>query len=1220
MRATIDGNEAAVSVAYRLNEVCCIYPITPSSPMAELADEWSSKGRPNLWGSVPSVVEMQSEGGAAGALHGALQSGALATTFTASQGLLLMIPNMYKIAGELTPAVLHVAARSLAAQGLSIFGDHADVMAVRQTGFALLASSCVQEAHDLALVAQAASLRTRVPFVHFFDGFRTSHELNTIDLLDDDDLRALIPEELIRAHRGRALSPDRPFIRGTAQNPDTYFQSRETVNPFYAEVPGAVTGAMDALAARTGRQYHLADYAGHPDADRVIVIMGSGAQTAAETAAYLAERGERVGVVTVRLYRPFPADAVLAALPATARRVAVLDRTKEPGSLGEPLFLDILSALAEAHAAGTREVMPVVTGGRYGLSSKEFTPGMVAGVYADLAADHPKPRFTIGITDDVSGISLDYGELDIEPAGTVRAVFFGLGSDGTVGANKNTIKILGGDAGLNAQGYFVYDSKKSGSQTVSHLRFGADPIRAPYLVPNAPFVGCHQAELLERTDVLARAAPGATLLLNTPHPPAQAWDALPRPVQEQILAKKISFYVIDADAVARAAGLPGRTNTVLQTCFFAISGVLPREQAIAAIKTSIAKTYGRRGADVVARNNAAVDGALAALHQVTVPATATASRGLPDLVPADAPEFVRRVTAEMMAGRGDDLPVSALPVDGSYPSGTTAYEKRNVSELVAEWDPDLCIQCGNCSFVCPHSVIRSKFYDQAELAEAPDGFASMPLDARGLPDTRYSLQVYLEDCTGCALCVEACPVSSPSEPGQRAINLAPRAPLVDSGRESIAFFESLPTADRTRVDFGTVRGTQFLQPLFEFSGACAGCGETPYLKLLSQLFGDRLMIANATGCSSIYGGNLPTTPWATDAAGRGPAWSNSLFEDNAEFGLGYRLTADLHLRLARSRLEQLREQIGPDLVAGLLAAPQRRESEFAAQRDRIAELQGRLAELEAAAPGDPAIADLRSVLDHLVRRSVWLVGGDGWAYDIGSGGLDHVLASGRDVNVLVLDTEVYSNTGGQSSKATPLGAVAKFAAAGKTVPKKDLAMQAVAYGNVYVARVAMGADPQQTLRAMREAEAYEGPSLIIAYSHCIAHGIEMRDGMGQQYRAVASGYWPLIRYDPAAREDGRNPFLLDSPRPRIPLSEYTDRELRYRILRNTNPAEAERLHGLAEHEVAQRWATYEEMATRGPSRFPANAGKGEPLGAADGPAAPDGPGRTGQLASTPGGS
>jgi pyruvate-ferredoxin/flavodoxin oxidoreductase len=1186
MRATIDGNEAAASVAYRLNEVCCIYPITPSSPMAELADDWSSQGRPNLWGSVPSVVEMQSEGGAAGALHGALQSGALATTFTASQGLLLMIPNMYKIAGELTPAVLHVAARSLAAQGLSIFGDHADVMAVRQTGFALLASSSVQEAHDLALVAQAASLHTRIPFVHFFDGFRTSHELNTVDMLTDDDLRALVPEELIRAHRARALSPEHPFIRGTAQNPDVYFQARETVNPFYAQVPGAVTAAMDALAARTGRQYRLVDYTGDPAAERVIVIMGSGAQTAAETARYLAGQGEKVGVVTMRLFRPFPTADLLAALPGTVRRVAVLDRTKEPGSLGEPLFLDVLGALAEAHAAGALGAMPVVTGGRYGLSSKEFTPGMVAGVFTDLAAAHPKPRFTIGITDDVGGISLDYAELDIEPASTVRAVFYGLGSDGTVGANKNTIKILGADRGLHAQGYFVYDSKKSGSQTVSHLRFGPGPIHAPYLVLNASFVGCHQAELIERTDVLCRAAPGATLLLNSPNKAGEVWDSLPRPVQEQILAKGITLYAIDATQVARDAGLPGRINTVLQTCFFAISGVLPREEAITAIKAAIAKTYGRRGPEVVARNDAAVDQALAALHQIPVPGRVTTNRGLPALVPAGAPEFVHRVTAEMMAGRGDALPVSALPVDGTYPSGTTAFEKRNISDLVAEWDPDLCIQCGNCSFVCPHSVIRAKFYDQSALAGAPDGFPSMPLDARGLPDTRYSLEVYVEDCTGCALCVEACPVQAPGEPGQRAINLAPREPLVEQARRDIAFFEGLPVNDRSRVDFGAVRGTQFLQPLFEFSGACAGCGETPYLKLLSQLFGDRLMIANATGCSSIYGGNLPTTPWAVNAEGRGPAWSNSLFEDNAEFGLGFRLAADLHLRLARDRLAQLRGHLGPDLVDEILAAPQRRESELAAQRDRVAGLTGRLAGLDAA---DPAVADLRSVLDHLVRRSVWLVGGDGWAYDIGSGGLDHVLASGRNVNVLVLDTEVYSNTGGQSSKATPLGAVAKFAASGKHVPKKDLALQAIAYGNVYVARVAMGADPQQTLRALREAEAYDGPSLVIAYSHCIAHGIEMRDGMGQQYRAVASGYWPLIRYDPELRAAGANPFLLDSPRPRIPLAEYTSRELRYRILAQRNPAEAERLMALAEQEVRQRWATYEEMATRGAARFPADA-------------------------------
>jgi pyruvate-ferredoxin/flavodoxin oxidoreductase len=1187
MRATIDGNEAAASVAYRLNEVCCIYPITPSSPMAELADEWSRQRLPNVWGTVPGVVEMQSEGGAAGALHGALQGGALTTTFTASQGLLLMIPNMYKIAGELTPAVLHVAARSLAAQGLSIFGDHSDVMAVRQTGFALLASASVQEAHDLALVAQAASLTTRVPFVHFFDGFRTSHELNTIELLSDGDLRALVPAELVRAHRGRALSPDRPFIRGTAQNPDVYFQGRETVNPFYAVVPEAVQEAMGRLAKRTGREYHLVSYSGHAEAERVVVVMGSAAETVVETVAHLCARGERVGVVAVRLFRPFPARSLLDALPASVRKIAVLDRTKEPGSNGEPLFLDVVSALAEAHTDGERAVLPVVIGGRYGLGSKEFTPGMTAGVFAELARDRPRKRFTIGITDDLSGTSLPYdASLSIEPPGTFRAVFFGLGSDGTVGANKNTIKILGAEEKLQAQGYFVYDSKKSGSQTVSHLRFGSEPIRAPYLVGQADFVGCHHFGLLDRIDVLGRAAPGATLLLDCPRPHAEMWDELPRPVQEQILAKNLDVYAVDAGRIAHEVGLAGRTNTILQTCFFAISGVLPREEAIAKIKASIVKTYGRRGAEVVQRNQAAVDRALAGLHRIEVPGRVTSARELPQVVPAHAPEFVRNVTATMMAGRGDDLPVSALPVDGTYPSGTAAYEKRNISELVAQWDPGLCIQCGNCSFVCPHSVIRSTYYDQSLLNGAPPSFRSAPLDARGLPDSRFTLQVYVEDCTGCELCVQACPITAPGNPEHKAINLAPRERLLAAERENIAFFETLPVPDRTRVDFGTVRGTQFLQPLFEFSGACAGCGETPYLKLLSQLFGDRLMIANATGCSSIYGGNLPTTPWTANAEGRGPAWSNSLFEDNAEFGLGLRLAADRHDGLARDRLAELREEIGADLADGILGAPQRRESELRAQHARVAELKRRLEGL-----AGPSAADLRSVADHLVRRSVWIVGGDGWAYDIGSAGLDHVLASGRNVNVLVLDTEVYSNTGGQASKATPLGAVAKFAAAGKAVPRKDVALQAIAYGSVYVARVAMGADPQQTLRAFREAEAYDGPSLVIAYSHCIAHGIEMRDGLGQQYRAVASGHWPLIRYDPMLRAAGGNPFLLDSPRPRIPLAEYRKRELRFRTLANTDPAEAERLLALAQQEADQRWSTYEEMATRGAQHFPADARK-----------------------------
>jgi pyruvate-ferredoxin/flavodoxin oxidoreductase len=1180
-RAVVDGNEAAASVAYRLNEVCCIYPITPSSPMAELADEWASRKLPNVWGTVPSVVEMQSEGGAAGALHGALQGGALSTTFTASQGLLLMIPNMYKIAGELTSAVIHVAARSVAAQGLSIFGDHSDVMATRQTGFGMLASASVQEAHDLALVAQAAAMRTRIPVLHFFDGFRTSHELNTIEMLSDDDLRALVPEELVRAHRARALSPERPFIRGTAQNPDVYFQARETVNAFYASTPAVYADVMAAFADRTGRRYELVDYAGDPDAERVLVLMGSGAQTARETVAYLNARGERVGVVQVRLYRPFPAGALVEALPPSVRRVAVLDRTKEPGSHAEPLFLDVVAALAEAHLAGERDSLPLAIGGRYGLSSKEFTPGMVAGVLTELAAPRPRRRFTIGITDDVTATSLPFDPtLDIEPAGTVRAVFFGLGSDGTVGANKNTIKILGSDPDMYAQGYFVYDSKKSGSQTVSHLRFGNDPIHAPYLVSQAGFVGCHHFGLLDKVDVVGLAAPGATLLLDAPYAPDRVWHELSHQVQQQIIAKKIDLYAIDAGRVAREAGLPGRTNTVLQTCFFAISGVLPRDEAIARVKATIDKTYGRRGVEVVARNHAAVDSALAALHRIEVPAEVTATREFPPLVPPHAPEFVRRVTAAMMAGRGDELPVSALPSDGSFPSGTTAFEKRNISDLVAEWDPDICIQCGNCSFVCPHSVIRSKYYDNSRLDDAPDGFRSAPLSAVGLPDTRYTLQVYVEDCTGCGLCVEACPAKAPTDPSRRAINLADRLPLVAPERENIAFFERLPINDRSRVDFGTVRGAQYLQPLFEFSGACAGCGETPYLKLISQLFGDRAQVANATGCSSIYGGNLPTTPWTVNEAGRGPAWSNSLFEDNAEFGLGFRLAADLHADLARTRLTELRDQIGPDLVRAVLDAPQLTESELALQRTRVEEVQRRLTEISG-----PIADDLRSVVDHLIRRSVWIVGGDGWAYDIGAGGLDHVLASGRNVNVLVLDTEVYSNTGGQMSKATPLGAVAKFAASGKTVPKKDLALQAIAYGNVYVARVAMGADPQQTLLALREAEAYDGSSLVIAYSHCIAHGIDMRTGLDQQYRAVASGYWPLIRYNPVVRAGGGNPFLLDSPRPRLALTDYRYRELRYTMLVNSNPAQAERLLGLAQQAVDQRWAVYEEMATHGPDRF-----------------------------------
>ena len=1188
-RTIIDGNEAAADVAYRLSELCSIYPITPSSTMAELADEWSSHGRKNVFGTVPTVVEMQSEGGAAGAMHGALQGGALSTTFTASQGLLLMIPNMYRIAGELTSTVFHVAARSLAAQGLSIFGDHQDVMAVRQTGCCMLSSASVQEAHDMAAVAHLATLRARLPFVHFFDGFRTSHELNTLVKLTDDQLRDLVPTDLIREHRARALSPENPFIRGTAQNPDTYFQSRETANRYYDAVPGILTEALERFAEISGRQYSLVEYHGHPEADRVVVIMGSGIETMIPVVRHLNESGEKVGVLFVRLYRPFPKEHLLDALPTTVRKIAVLDRTKEPGSGGEPLFLDVSSAVGESVARGDRDVMPVLIGGRYGLSSKEFTPAMAKAVYDELAKDRPRPRFTVGINDDITHLSLevdpDFQLLDPQ---THRAVFYGLGSDGTVGANKNTIKIIGSDPGTYAQGYFVYDSKKSGSRTVSHLRFGPNPIQAPYLVTRSNFIGCHHWSILERVDVLEFAQPGATLLINSPYPVDQVWEQLPRPMQDKIVELGISLYVIDASTVARAAGLGSRTNTVLQTCFFAISGVMPREEAIEKVKAAITKTYARKSMAIVQKNHEAVDASLAHLHEVQVPASATGQRELIPPVPSDAPPFVREVTATMLSGRGDELPVSALPADGSYPSGTTRYEKRNISEIIAVWDNEACIQCGNCSFVCPHAVLRAKYYPSELVAGAPEGFLSQPIDAAGLPETSYTLQVYAEDCTGCGLCVEACPVKPAGQPNRRAINLEPVLER-DKEKEAVTFFETIPLNDRRNVDFGTVRGTQFLEPLFEFSGACAGCGETPYLKLLTQLFGDRVTVANATGCSSIYGGNLPTTPWAKNAQGRGPAWSNSLFEDNAEFGLGLRLAADLHRDMARRLLEELRSEIDDDeLIDSLLAAKQRMESGLARQAARVDRLKARLAELEG-----PKIEDLKSVCDHLLRRSVWIVGGDGWAYDIGSSGVDHVLASGRNVNVLVLDTEVYSNTGGQASKSTPLGAVAKFASAGKHTNKKDMAMQAMAYGSVYVARVAMGADPQQTLKAFREAEAYEGPSLIIAYSHCIAHGIDIRKGLDQQYRAVNSGHWPLMRYNPVIRESGGNPFLLDSPRPRLKLREYQNAELRYKVLHAADPEEADRLIDIAQAQVDRRWAEYEELALRGAEKFAADPRKEE---------------------------
>lgn len=1187
LRATMDGNQAAAHVAYRVNEVCAIYPITPSSTMAEFADEWTAQGLKNIWGNVPVVQEMQSEAGAAGALHGALQAGAMTTTFTASQGLLLMIPNMFKVAGELTPSVFHVAARALATHGLSIFGDHSDVMAARATGFAMLASNSVQEAHDMALIAQAATLKARLPFMHFFDGFRTSHEVNTLTLLGDDQIRAMIDDDLVRDHRARALNPENPFVRGTAQNPDVFFQGREAANRFYVAVPGIVQTEMDRFAELTGRRYGLCEYHGAPDAERVVVVMGSGADVVRQTVGQMQGAGEKVGVITVRLYRPFPTEAFLAALPESCRAVAVLDRCKEPGATGEPLYLDVVSTLATSGRA-----MPGIIGGRYGLSSKDFDPAQARAVFEELAKPDPKPQFTVGINDDVTHLSLDVDlSYDIEPDETVRAVFYGLGADGTVGANKNSVKILAEDEGRFAQGYFVYDSHKSGAVTISHLRFGPEPIGAPYLIRSANFVACHQFPFLLKMDILKIAAKGATFLLNSPYGADEVWDHLPRSVQEEILARELKFYVIDASAAAREVGLKSRTNTILQTCFFALSGVLPRDEAVAKIKAAISKTYGRKGKRIVEMNHAAVDGALERLHEVAVPDAATSDFERPPIVPENAPQFVREVTAPMMAGAGDDIPVSLMPPDGTFPSGTAAWEKRNVSDEVAAWREDLCIQCGQCSFVCPHGVIRAKYYDESRLEDAPEGFKSASVNARGYPGARFTLEFHVEDCTGCGLCYEACPASSPIEPGVRAVNLADKAELIDSARENMAFFEKIPVNDRSHVDFGNVRGVQFLEPTFEFSGACAGCGETPYVKLLSQLFGDRLMVANATGCSSIYSGNLPVTPYSKNSEGRGPAWSNSLFEDNAEFGLGMRLAADKHLDMATQLLRKLTPKLGEDLVNPILGAEQIRESEIRAQRLRVAALKARLQTMSE----DADAAHLFSVVDHLVRRSVWILGGDGWAYDIGFGGLDHVLASGRNVNILVMDTGVYSNTGGQASKSTPMGAIAKFAAGGKRTQRKDLALQAVAYGNVYVAQVSFGANPQQTLQAFREAEAYEGTSIILAYSHCIAHGFDLRQGLSQQDRAVASGYWPLLRYDPTRRDHFKPPFQLDSPRPTIRLRDYAYKELRYSALAATNPVEAAELMEEAERQVADKYRTYEDYA-----QMQAGPDASRSLGPADG--------------------
>jgi pyruvate-ferredoxin/flavodoxin oxidoreductase len=1185
----IDGNEAAARVAYAASEVVAIYPITPSSPMGELADAWAAMGRPNVHGTVPVVVEMQSEGGAAGALHGALTTGALGTTFTSSQGLLLMIPNMYKIAGELTPAVIHVAARSVACQALSIFGDHSDVMAARATGFAMLASGSVQEVLDMALVAHAATLESRIPFVHFFDGFRTSHEIQKVELFSDEDFLALLDDGLIRAHRLRALTPDRPAIRGTAQNPDVFFQAREATNRFYLDCPDIVQKRMDQLAARTGRTYHLFDYSGSPEAERVVVLMGSGCGAADEAVEELVRRGEKVGLVKVRLFRPFSTRHLVEALPRTVRKIGVLDRTKEPGGPGEPLYLDVVVAIDEEMAGGKARFpeRPVIVGGRYGLSSKEFTPSMVAGVFAELAKPHPKNHFTVGIVDDVTGTSLGWDRsFSTESPETVRAVFFGLGSDGTVSANKNSIKIIADATDGYVQGYFVYDSKKAGSITVSHLRFGPRPIHSTYLIDSASFVACHQESFLETIDVLSVAGKGAVFLLNTKAPPDEAWDRLPRELQHAMIEKELRYYVIDAYKVAEDAGLGRRVNTVMQTCFFAISGVLPLEEAVEAIKESIRDTYGKKSEQIASMNIAAVDSALSHLHEVPVPGEVTAPLSRPPAVPSEAPDFVQHVTAEIIAGRGDLLPVSALPVDGTYPTGTARWEKRNIALEIPAWDEEWCIQCNKCALICPHAAIRVKAYPASALQGTPKSFKSMDWRGHDFPSgTKYTVQVAPEDCTGCGICVEVCPAKNKTETRLKAINMVPQPPLRDQERENLDFFLSLPEADRAAVSVETVKGSQLLEPLFEYSGACAGCGETPYVKLLSQLFGDRLIVANATGCSSIYGGNLPTTPWTANRDGRGPAWSNSLFEDNAEFGLGFRLSLDSQRESAIRLLKGLADRLGETLVDGILSADQSKEAGIAAQRERVRELKGRLESLD-----DPAARDLLVLADALVKKSVWIVGGDGWAYDIGFGGLDHVLSSGRDVNMLVLDTEVYSNTGGQASKATPRAAVAKFAEAGKQVARKDLARLAMAYGHVYVARVAMGAADLQTVRAFLEAESYDGPSVLIAYSHCIAHGINMTLGTQQQKRAVQSGYWALLRYDPRRAADGENPLRLDSKPPQIALKEYAYRETRYRILTLRQPEEAKRLLKLAQKDVEEQWKRLERLA-RPDEKAPAGEGR-----------------------------
>jgi len=1173
---TIDGNEAAAYVAHKLNEVIAIYPITPSSPMGEWSDEWSALGKKNLWGTIPQVVEMQSEGGASGAVHGALQAGALSTTFTSSQGLLLMIPNMFKIAGELTSTVFHVAARTVATHALSIFGDHSDVMAARSTGFAMLASNSIQEIMDFALISTAATLEARVPFIHFFDGFRSSHEVMKIEQLNEDDMRSMINDELILAHRARALSPERPVLRGTAQNPDVFFQARETINPYYNACPGIVQKVMDKFEKIVGRKYSLFQYSGAEDAERIIVMMGSGAETAQETVEYLNSHGDKVGILKVRLYRPFSIEHFIKAIPQTVKTIAVLDRTKEPGANGEPLYTDVVTAISESFINGKLHLKsyPKIIGGRYGLSSKEFTPAMVKGVFDEMKKSQPKNHFTVGINDDVTKTSIDYDpSFTTEPDDVVRAIFYGLGADGTVSANKNSIKIIGEDTDFYAQGYFVYDSKKSGSTTISHLRFGPRPIHSTYLIDKASFIACHQWFFLERYNVLKPAIPGATFLLNSIYNHEEVWDKLPRIIQEEIINKKVKFYVIDAYKVARETGMGGRINTIMQTCFFAISGVLPKDEAIAAIKKSIEKTYGKKGADVVKQNFEAVDKTLANLYEVKVPNKVTSTIEMPPTVSDKAPKYVKEVLAKIIANNGDSLPVSAMPVDGTFPTATAQWEKRNIALEIPVWVEEICIQCNKCVMVCPHAAIRAKVYEPKYLDTAPKNFKATDFKGTEYKGWKYTIQIAPEDCTGCGLCVDVCPAKSKSEARVKAINMKPQPPIREQERTNYEFFLQIPDVDRRTVKVDTIKGSQFLRPLFEYSGACSGCGETPYVKLVTQLFGDRAIIANATGCSSIYGGNLPTTPYCVDENGRGPSWSNSLFEDNAEFGLGMRLTVDKHTEMAKELVQKLSGTIGSELAQAILNANQSDEAGIYEQRQRVKQLKEKIKGLNS-----PEAKSLLSLADNLIKRSIWIIGGDGWAYDIGYGGLDHVLASGRNVNILVLDTEVYSNTGGQMSKATARSAIAKFAASGKPTAKKDLGMLAMTYGNVYVASVAMGANDLQTLRAFLEAEAYDGPSIIIAYSHCIAHGINMTKGMQNQKLAVETGYWPLYRFNPLLAKEGKNPLKLDSKAPSRPLKEFTELETRFKMLEKSYPARAKELGSLAQNDVYSRWKMYERLA------------------------------------------